>query len=108
MHIGALLAEILTDMGYVCTVEDTEAGAVAAAVRRRPHLMIVDVRLGEGSGIAAVEEILHSGPAPHVFITGDTSRVHKYRPDAVLVQKPFHMPDLILAIQRVLVAGASA
>jgi hypothetical protein len=51
--------------------------------------MIVDVGLGEATGIAAVQEILRSRFVPHVFITGDAVRRHAGGPDAVLIQKPY-------------------
>ena len=74
--IGALLAEMLEGMGHdVCAVEATEADAVTAAARWRPDLMIVDVRLGEGSGVSAVDEIHRTGPIPHVFVSADIARL---------------------------------
>ena len=66
---GMLLGELLEAMGHVvCAIESTEASAVTAAARCRPDLMIVDVHLGDGSGVSAVEEILRSGPVSHVFV----------------------------------------
>lgn len=104
--IAMLLAEVLGGMGYeVCAIEATEADAVAAAVRCRPDLMIVDARLGAGSGVSAVETILRAGPVPHVFVSGDSSSVHALRPDAVVMQKPFREADLARAIQRALDAA---
>ncbi|HEY9343657.1 MAG TPA: response regulator [Inquilinus sp.] len=104
--IAVLLAEVLGGMGYeVCAIEATEADAVAAAARCRPDLMIVDARLGTGSGVAAVEEILRTGPVPHVFVSGDSSIVQALRPDAVVMQKPFREADLARAIQRALGAA---
>jgi DNA-binding response OmpR family regulator len=73
--ISMLLAEVLTGMGHdVCAIASTEADAVAAAVRYRPDLMIVEARLGDGSGVPAVEEMLRIGFVPHGFVTGDTLR----------------------------------
>lgn len=107
--IGMLLAETLAGMGHnVCAVEATEAGAVAAAVRCRPDLMIVDAQLGEGSGLSAVEQILHAGPVPHVFVTGDTSRVQTLRPGAVALRKPYSEFDLDRAIARVFGVAADS
>ena len=104
--IAMLLAEVLGGMGYeVCAIEATEADAVAAAERCRPDLMIVDARLGDGSGVAAVETILRAGPVPHVFVSGDPSTVQALRPDAVVMQKPFREADLARAIQRALGAA---
>ena len=96
-------------MGHdVCAIETTAADAVTAAVRYKPDLLIVDVRLGDGSGISAVEEILRTGPIPHVFVSGDTSRVKALGPDAVVIQKPFREADLARAIQRALGTPRSA
>ena len=62
--IGGLLAETLEGLGHaVCAVETNVANAMAAASRWRPDLMIVDVELGEASGIAVVKEILLRIPA---------------------------------------------
>jgi len=107
--IGALLAEMLEGMGHnVCAIAATEADAVAAAVRCRPDLMIVDVRLGDGSGVAAVEKIRRAEFVPHLFVSGDISRIRVLRPGAVVVQKPFHERDLARAIQRALSTPAGS
>jgi CheY-like chemotaxis protein len=104
-----LLADVLAEMGHdVCAIEATEANAVAAAVRCKPDLMIVDARLGDGSGVSAVKEILRAGFVPHVFVSGETSSIQAQRPDAVVIQKPFREPDLARAIQRALGATATS
>jgi DNA-binding response OmpR family regulator len=101
--IGGLLAETLEGLGHaVCAVENNVANAMAAASHWRPDLMIVDVGLGEASGIAAVKEILRSRFVPHVFVTGDKVRGMPLGPDTVLIQKPFRVSDLDQAIQRAL------
>ncbi|MGO9741084.1 MAG: response regulator [Roseiarcus sp.] len=106
--IGGLLAETLEDLGHVvCAVETNAVNAVAAAARHHPDLMIVDVGLGEASGVAAVKEILRSGFVPHVFVTGDALRHLSLGPGAVLIQKPFREPDIVRAIQRALAAAPS-
>lgn len=100
-NIGMLLVEVLAGMGYdVCPVENTEAGAVAAARRCRPDLMIIDVELGFGSGLSAVEEITRGGPIPHVFMSA--ARVLEWPTDAVVLHKPFREPELVSAMRRVL------
>jgi len=109
MLIGMLLADTLGAMGYdVCAVEATETGAVAAAARCNPDLMIVDARLRDGSGVSAVEEILRTGWVPHVFVSGETSTIQSLRPGAIVIQKPFRDIDLNRAIQRALDAPASS
>jgi two-component system, response regulator PdtaR len=107
--IGTLLAEMLKEMGHdVCAIETTEADAVMAAVRCRPDLMIVDAWLGDGSGVSAVEKIRRTGSVPHLFVSGDISRVKALRPGEVVVQKPFREGDLARAIQRALDAAAAS
>src|SRR5271167_998082 len=106
--VGGLLAETLEGLGHaVCAVENNVANAVTAASHWRPDLMIVDVGLGEASGITAVKEILRSGFVPHVFVTGDTVRGMPLGPETILIQKPFRVSDLERAIQRALVAATA-
>ena len=101
--VAHLFAEVLVGMGHnVCAIEATESDAVAGAARCKPDLMIVDVGLGAGSGIVAVDEILLTGFVPHVFVSGDISGVQALRPDAVAIQKPFFIAALVLAMQRAL------
>ena len=107
--IAMLLDDLLTAMGYdVCAIERTEAAAVAAAARCEPDLMIVDVRLGEGSGVSAVEAILRAEFVPHIFISGDISGIQARKPDAVAIRKPFSESDLVRAIQHVFRAAAES
>src|ERR1700722_10184281 len=101
MITGVLLGELLKQMGYdVCVIESTEADAVTAAVRYRPDLMIVDVQLGGGNRVSAVEDILRAGPVSHVFVSGDVAGLQALRPGTVVLRKPYRVPDLALAIQR--------
>jgi CheY-like chemotaxis protein len=106
--IGMLLAEMLEAMGHnVCAIETTEAAAVIAAAEYRPDLMIVDARMGEGSGLSAVDKILRTGFVPYLFISGNFSKVTALRPDAVVLEKPFREAELTRAIQRALDLAAT-
>lgn len=97
--IGMLLSEVLTDMGHqVCAVVAAEDEAVAAAALYHPDLLIVDAGLAAGSGVSAVDTILASGFVPHVFTTGNALKVRLQRPDAVILEKPFHEAELAEAI----------
>jgi len=99
--IGMLLAEVLEGMGCsVCGVAASEAEAVAAAIRFRPDVMIVDALLGTGSGVAAVEKILRTDYIPHVFVSGDAASVRRRKPHAIVLQKPYREADLAGAIRR--------
>jgi DNA-binding NtrC family response regulator len=106
--IAMLLADMFAGMGHdVCAIEATKDGAVAAAIQCGPDLMIVDARLGDESGVSAVEQILGKGFVPHVFISGDIAAVRALVPGAVAIQKPFDESDLVQAIQRALGATAA-
>lgn len=99
--IAFLLGETLRGMGYdVCATEGTEAGAIAAARTCKPDLMIVDEHLDGGSGLAVVEEVLRSGPVPHVFVSGDAMRIKRMMPGAVVMEKPYREMDLARSIER--------
>jgi CheY-like chemotaxis protein len=104
--IALLLSELLASMGHdVCATAATEAEAVSAATRYDPDLMIVDGRLGRGSGVSAIEEILRAGPVAHVFVSGDAESVRRRKPDAIVVRKPFRETELARAIDMALAAA---
>ena len=104
--LAELLAELLGELGHcVCAIEATEDGAVAAAARHRPDLMIVDAQLRHGGGLAAVEAILRDGPVAHVFVSGDIAKVLALRPNAVALQKPYTEAALLAAMARAITAS---
>lgn len=103
--IGMALGQMLEDMGHeVCAIVTTEAGAIDAAILRKPDLMIVDAHLSEGSGVAAVETILRTRATPYFFISG--SKVPTARPGATVLEKPFFEPELQQAIKQAIEGGA--
>jgi two-component system, response regulator PdtaR len=107
--LGELLAKTLKGLGHgVCAVETNVAKAVAAASHWRPDFMIVDVGLGEESGLVAVKEILRSRFVPHVFVTGNAVRGMPSGADTVLIQKPFRVSDLERAIQTALATAPAS
>jgi len=102
--IAMVLAEILEEMGHdVCSIAVSETEAVAEALRLRPELIIADLRLRHGSGVAVIDRIC---PTAHIFISGDVAGIRAFRPNAVTLQKPFREPDLITAIDNALSAVA--
>ncbi|WAC27023.1 response regulator [Ancylobacter sp. SL191] len=107
--IGTLYEDVLTEMGHrVCAIEATEKGAIAAAARFKPDLMIVDASLREGSGVAAVQEILRVGFVPHLFVSGDVIGVEERMSGAIVLRKPFLEHELARAIQRALSASPTS
>lgn len=104
-EIATLFSEILSGIGcVVCGIEASEGDAIAAAIRLKPDLMIVDARLQDGSGLVAVAKILEMGFIPHVFVSGNISGVVAQWPQAVTLQKPFRVHELDHAIRRALYA----
>ena len=97
--IGLLLAEMLGVLGHeVCGVEATPHGTVATALRLQPDLMLIDVRLKDGSGVEAVDEILRVQAVPHVLMSG----VHIFAtaPSVPVLFKPFTEYALVGAIHQ--------
>ena len=99
--IALLLGEVLDGMGHdVCATEGSEDEAIAAALRCKPDLMIVDEHLGDGSGLSVVEAVLRHGPMAHIFVSGDVMRIRRLRPDAIVMEKPYSAKDLGRAVQQ--------
>jgi DNA-directed RNA polymerase specialized sigma24 family protein/CheY-like chemotaxis protein len=94
------LNDLVIGAGHeVCAVETTASGAVAAANRERPNLVLADIQLADGSsGIDAVKEILSSFEVPVIFITAFPDRLLTgERPEPTfLITKPYS-PDMVRA-----------
>jgi DNA-binding response OmpR family regulator len=98
--ISALIAEVLTDLGYeICGTAGTELAAIAAAVRLSPDIMIVDIGLPHGDGVSAMHEILRLTEMPHIFMTGGARRA--LPANATVLLKPFGLISLIAALESV-------
>jgi PAS domain S-box-containing protein len=95
----------LTDAGYeVIASPDTGAGAVEAALRLRPDLILMDVGLkGDMDGIRASELINEKMRVPVVYLTGDSDHETLLRAKSAsaygYVLKPFRIRSLIVAIE---------
>ena len=99
--VAMVLADMLVDQQHeICGIATTESDAVNAAARCKPDMMIVDVRLRAGSGVAALEAIRRSGPMPHIIMSGAG-----LQSDAVILRKPFREADLVRALECALMAA---
>lgn len=97
--VGQLLRELLEGLGHaVCGVEATEAGAVRAALRDRPDLMVLDGELLDGTGLGAALSIQRVHAIPWIFMTGAGSKWDTRK--QIVLRKPFFEADLVLAISR--------
>ncbi len=94
------LSDIVSAIGHqVCGIESTASGAVEAAERERPDLVLADIQLADGSsGIDAVRQILESFDVPVIFITAFPDRLLTgERPEPTfLITKPYS-PDMVRA-----------
>ncbi|MEF3366425.1 response regulator [Methylocystis sp. 9N] len=97
---------IAEDLGHrVMGVARTHREAVELASKKRPGLILADVRLADGSsGLNAVNELLASFEAPVIFITAFPERLLTgERPEpAFLVSKPFRNETLKATISQAL------
>jgi CheY-like chemotaxis protein len=95
------LEALVVDLGHVVTeVARTHKEAIAAIARRKPGLVLADVRLADGSsGLEAVSEILKLYSVPVIFITAYPERLLTgERPEPTfLITKPFQ-PDTVRAV----------
>ena len=100
------LSDIVTGIGHeVCAVEATASGAVAAAERERPDLVLADIQLADGSsGIDAVKHILASFSVPVIFITAFPDRLLTgERPEPTfLITKPYSQDMVRAAVSQAL------
>ena len=97
--IGMLLSEVLIGMGHsVIGVVGTESAAVTLAAEYLPDFLIVDAGLTKGNGISAVDRIIADRYVPHFFTTGNVLKVRLVKPDAIILEKPFHEAEIVDAI----------
>ncbi len=100
------LEEVVTSLGHRVTgLARTQKEALALVKRHRPHLILSDIELADGSsGLDAVNEILRSFEAPVIFVTGHSEALLTgARPEpAFLIAKPFSTETLKAVIGQAL------
>ena len=110
-HVLIIEDEPFIAMGIQMMLEDegatsfdiavTEAEAVAAALARPPELITSDVKLIEGTGPLAVQQIHRSlGDVPVIFITGTPDQCRPCSPSGVILTKPLQQSALKAAFHR--------
>lgn len=103
--IAEELRERLSRYGYsVIAAVDTADEGIAIAIRERPDLVLMDIRLrGEKDGVQAAQEIRQQMDVPIVYVTAYSDRLTVDRAcqtehDAYLL-KPFHRRELQSTIE---------
>ncbi len=95
------LEDLVAELGHrVIGVARTHAEAVRMIGKRKPGLVLSDIKLADGSsGLNAVNEILEANNVPVIFITAYPERFLKGdKPEpAFLVTKPY-LPETVRAL----------
>jgi CheY-like chemotaxis protein len=88
--IAGFIQQLLEEEGATSfDIAATENEAVAAALARPPQLITSDVRLLDGAGPAAVENIVAElGCIPVIFITSAPEECGKCQAPAIVLRKP--------------------
>jgi CheY-like chemotaxis protein len=109
-----LCSRILGPAGYACVFIDDGAKTLEEVKRIRPHLLMMDLRLGELDGLEVLNA-LDADPEvtgiPVIICTAahDLVEMHRERLDELgceVIEKPFDIDDLLSAVERCLARGA--
>jgi two-component system cell cycle response regulator DivK len=100
-----ILTDVLNARGYNVTAGDMGAAAIELVYRQNPHLILLDIRLPDLSGLDIARRLKSSPATRHIPIIavtayamrGDAGRALDSGCDAY-VAKPFHLPDLLVLI----------
>jgi DNA-binding response OmpR family regulator len=103
---AAFLADNLTADGYGVAVAGAAAEGLRAIDARRPDIVLLDVMLGDGSGLVLLDALRGADDLPVIVVSGRGSEVERLRgfqrgADDYLV-KPFSYTELIARMEAVL------
>lgn len=90
--LGMELEEIIASLGHdPIGPATTSVQAVDLAMRNKPHLILSDVQLGDGtSGIDAIDHIRHDIDVPVIYVTAFPNRLQdrRHERDSYVLPKP--------------------
>ena len=99
--ISLMIEDALRDVGYTTfDIAASQSEALDLASKNWPDLITADVRLGTSNGFETVSTICASQYIPVVFVTATGWEVRNRSPDLAVVQKPFRVIDLKVAIEQ--------
>ena len=98
--IAEIIQYVLRDCGFTSfDVTTSTRAAIAAAARRCPDLITVDVALAPGNGIEAIRIICAKLSTPVIFITGSpATEIRAQMPNYAVVKKPFSPETLTYTV----------
>lgn len=100
----------LTHAGYRCLVAGTGTQAIAEFARERIDLVISDLDMPCGDGVALGESIRRVSPVPLIFITGfkdSFKRRLRNVSNATVLRKPFDSDELLGLVECALSQSAA-
>jgi PAS domain S-box-containing protein len=109
--IRHLLSRLLRRRAFEVTEAATVGEALAAARRERPAVVLCDIRMPNGGGLALYHQLRREDPAlvrGFVFVTGDpvTGPAEEARAtEAHVLGKPFTASDLDAVLARIVMVG---
>lgn len=103
--LGRTIQERLTKEGYTLFWAKNKAIGVQDFHSHKPDLLIIDLRLPDGSGFLIPKELgLTSQKVPFLFLTaeaGAENRLKGFELGAVeFIPKPFHLKELLLRLEK--------
>jgi CheY-like chemotaxis protein len=101
------MADLAEEAGATSVdLADTECGAVDLAMRKKPDMILSDVRLLIGTGPSAVATIRQAlGMVPVIFVTANPQRCTPCDPPALVMGKPVRGDDLVREFRRLMANG---
>jgi CheY-like chemotaxis protein len=99
--VRGYLEHIIKDAGHVCVTASTGAQALAEWQERSFDLVVTDLNMPNGDGIALAKSLQRSEAVPIIFITGfagDHAKGIGEVKDASVLEKPFDSDDLLRLI----------
>lgn len=101
--IGQSLQDMLEQLGFNSfSHARSEDAAILGARDQNINLLVADVRLKPGDGLAAVEAICRKRHIPVIFTTGYVEELKARAPAVTIVQKPVTLDALARAVQHAL------
>jgi CheY-like chemotaxis protein len=107
----SLLGDSLSSRGFQMEFAHTQGEALKCLNKRLPDLVLLDLRLPDGDGMALLSLIRKTTPAPAVFITtafgSEEIRSQAEKLGALgFLDKPYHEEDIIRRIRKIRIKGA--
>jgi CheY-like chemotaxis protein len=100
--IALHMADLAEEAGATSVeLAESEIEAIEAARRRKPDIILSDVRLRAGTGPSAVVAIRNElGDVPAIFVTASPEHCHPADPPVIVLSKPVARSDFLREFAR--------